>query len=59
MFDCRVSTRSNLNFENLSLRTWRKLGPGFYLALGWAIRRFLDGFAGSGLNRKPLGFRVA
>jgi hypothetical protein len=25
--------RSHLNFENSRLRTWRKLGPGFYLAL--------------------------
>jgi hypothetical protein len=37
---------------------WRKLGPGC-LALGRAIRRLLDRFAGSGLNRKPLGFLVA
>jgi hypothetical protein len=50
---------SRLNFENSRLRTWRKLGPGFYLALGRAIRRVLDRFARSGLNRKPLGFLVA
>jgi hypothetical protein len=59
MFVRKVSTRSNLNFENSRLRTWRKLGPDFYLALGRAIRRVLDLFARSGLNRKPLGFRVA
>jgi hypothetical protein len=59
MFVHRVSTRSNLNFENLRLRTWRKLGPDFYLALGRVVSRVLDWFAGSGMNRKPLGFRVA
>lgn len=48
-----------LNFENSRLRTWRKLGPGFYLALGRAVRRVLIRFAGSGLFRKSLGFRVA
>jgi hypothetical protein len=50
---------SCLNFENLRLRTWRKLGPGFYLALGRAVRRVLTRFAGSGLFQKLLGFRVA
>jgi hypothetical protein len=50
---------SRLNFENSRLRTWRKLGHGFYLALGQAMRRVLIRFAGSGLFRKPLGFRVA
>jgi hypothetical protein len=52
-------SRSNLNFENSTLRTSHKLGPGFYLALDRAVRRVLDQFAGSGLNRNPLGFRVA
>lgn len=52
-------SRLNLNFENSSLRTWHKLGPGFYLALDRAVRRVLDQFAGSGLNRNPLGSRVA
>jgi hypothetical protein len=46
-------SRSNLNFENSRLRTWRKLGPGFYLALGQVVRRFLGRFAGSRLTRKP------
>jgi hypothetical protein len=50
---------SGLNFKNSRLRTWRKLGPGFYLALGRAVRRVLTRFAGSGLFRKSLGFRVA
>jgi hypothetical protein len=50
---------SRLNLENSRLRTWRKLGPGFYLALGRAVRRILTRFAGSGLFRKLLGFRVA
>jgi hypothetical protein len=50
---------SRLNFENSRLRTWRKLGPGFYLALGRAVRGVLIRFAGSGLIRKPLGFGVA
>jgi hypothetical protein len=50
---------SRLNFENSRLRTWRKLGPGFYLALGRAVRRLLARFARSGLYRKPLGFYVA
>jgi hypothetical protein len=40
------------------LQTWRKLGPGFYLALGRAVRRILTRFAGSGLFRKLLGFHV-
>jgi hypothetical protein len=50
---------SRLNFENSRLQTWRKLGPGFYLALGRAVRRVLTRFAGSGLFRKLLGFCVA
>jgi hypothetical protein len=50
---------SRLNFENSRLRTWRKLGPGFYLALGRAVRRVLIWFAGLGLFRKHLGLRVA
>jgi hypothetical protein len=37
---------SCLNFENSRLRTWRKLGPGFYLALGQAVWRVLIRFAG-------------
>jgi hypothetical protein len=50
---------SRLNFENSRLRTRRKLGPDFYLALGRAVRKVLDRFGKSGLNRKPLGFHVA
>jgi hypothetical protein len=48
-----------LNYENSRLRTWRKLGLGFYLALGWAVMRLLARFVGLGLYRKPLGFHVA
>jgi hypothetical protein len=48
-----------LNFENSRLRTWRKSGHTFYLALGRAVWRVLTRFVGSGLLRKPLGFRVA
>jgi hypothetical protein len=40
---------SRLNFENSRLRTWRKLVPGFYLALGGAVRRVLIRFVGLGL----------
>lgn len=36
-----------------------KLGIGFFLALGQAIRNLLDCFAGSGLSCKSSGFRVA
>lgn len=45
--------------ERSRLRTWSKLGTGFFLALGRAVRNFLDRFAGSGLSRKSSGFRVA
>jgi hypothetical protein len=47
-----------LNFENSRLRTWCKSGHAF-LALGRAVWRVLTRFVGSGLLRKPLGFRVA
>jgi hypothetical protein len=50
--------QSRLNFKNLRLLTWHKLDPGFYLALGRAVRRVLIPFVGSGLFQK-LGFRVA
>jgi len=50
---------SNLNIERSRLRTWRKLGTGFFLALGRAVRNLLDRFARSGLSRKSFGFRVA
>jgi hypothetical protein len=50
---------SNLKIERLRLRTWRKLGTGFFLALGRAVRNLLDRFAGLGLSRKSSGFRVA
>jgi hypothetical protein len=43
-----------LGKENSRLRTWRKLGLGFYLALGRAVRRVLVRFVGLGLCRKPL-----
>jgi hypothetical protein len=48
-----------LNFENSRLRTWRKSGHAFYLALGRAVWRVLTRFVGLGLLRKPLGFSVA
>lgn len=50
---------SNLKIEHSRLRTWRKLGTGFFLALGWAVRNLLDRFAGSRLSRKSSGFHVA
>jgi len=50
---------SNLKIERLRLRTWHKLGPGFFLALGRAVGNLLDRFAGSGLSRKSSGFRMA
>jgi hypothetical protein len=50
---------SNFKIEHSRLWTWRKLGTGFFLALGWAVRNLLDRFAGSGLSRKSSGFRVA
>jgi hypothetical protein len=37
---------SNLKIERSRLRTWRKLGTGFFLALGRAVRNLLDRFAG-------------
>jgi len=48
-----------LKFEKVRTRTWRKLGPGFCLVLGRAVRRVLTRYAGSGLFRKFLGCRVA
>jgi hypothetical protein len=55
---------SNLNFENSKSEysrtsAWHKLGSGFYVALGRAIRKLLDLFFGSRMGRKHLGFRVA
>jgi hypothetical protein len=50
---------SNLKIERSRLRTWRKLGTGFFLALGRAIRNLLDRFARSGLSRKSSSFRMA
>jgi hypothetical protein len=50
---------SNLNIERSRLRTWRKLGTGFFLALGRAVRNLLDRFARSGLSRKSSSFCVA
>lgn len=50
---------SNLKIEHSRLQTWRKLGTGFFLALGCAVRYLLDRFAGSRLSRKSFGFRVA
>jgi hypothetical protein len=49
---------SNLKIERSRLRTWRKMGSGFFLALGRAVRNLLDRFAGSGLSHKSSGFRV-
>jgi hypothetical protein len=50
---------SNLKIERSRLWTWCKLGTGFFLALGRAVRNLLDRFAGSGLSCKSSGFRVA
>jgi hypothetical protein len=55
---CPQGKDSHLKFETSRLRTWRKLGSGFYLALGRAVGRVLSRFTGSGLFRKPFGFRV-
>jgi hypothetical protein len=50
---------SNSKFESLRLRTWRKLGSGFDLALGRAVRKVLGRFLESGLGSKCSGFRLA
>jgi hypothetical protein len=55
----KIISRSNLKFEILKMRTWSKLGIGFNLALGWAVRKFLDRFVGSRLGQKLYGFRMA
>jgi hypothetical protein len=60
----KVLSRSNLNFENskseyLRTRKWNKLGSGFYVALGRAVRKLLDRFFRSRMGRKYLGFCVA
>jgi len=49
---------SNLKIKHSRLQTWRKLGTGFFLALGWAVRNLLERFVGSRLSRKSSGFHV-
>jgi hypothetical protein len=60
----KVLSHWNLNFENSKseysrMCTWNKLGSGFYVALGRAVRKLLYWFFGLGMGRKHLGFRVA
>lgn len=55
----KLIPRSNSKFEISNVHTWSKLGIGFDLALGRAIRKILGRFAGSGLDRKCSGFRLA
>jgi hypothetical protein len=55
----KLLSHSNLKFEFSKRRTWRKLGNGFNLALGRAVKNILDCFVGTGLGHKRSGFRLA
>jgi len=46
----KIISWSNMKFEFSTMRTWSKLGTGFNLALGRAVRKFLDWFVRSRLG---------
>jgi hypothetical protein len=55
----KLLSHLNLKFEFSKRRTWRKLGNGSNLALGWAVRNILDHFVGTGLGRKHSSSQLA